>query len=163
MGLQDELIGQYREQRTKFVYYIIALCVTSIGFALYRTIGQALTLVQIPLAMALIGWGFSIFSGFRFITISHNTISTNLAYLRVEEETHPDVPRNDPNIKKKFRDKLVDRIESNMALTEKLLSRQQLLFYAGIVLFVTWHILEMYMVTGPMSLDPLHQQVFYLT
>lgn len=52
---------QHRNQSIKIVYYIIALCVASIGFSVTQTMGASLNYFQIPLGLAVICWGVSIY------------------------------------------------------------------------------------------------------
>lgn len=67
MDLQKELLKVHTQQQERLVYYIIALCVTSIGFSIYQTTGHSLKWIQIPLALALLSWGLSIYCGLRFL------------------------------------------------------------------------------------------------
>jgi hypothetical protein len=46
MEQQIELFRAFRQQQEKYVYYIIALCVTAIGFSVYKTNGLALKYTQ---------------------------------------------------------------------------------------------------------------------
>lgn len=42
MDSHSEIRIEHRNQQQKFTYYLIALCVTSIGFAVYKTNGERL-------------------------------------------------------------------------------------------------------------------------
>ena len=53
---QKELLNIFRQQQEKYVYYLIALCVTSIGFSVYKTSGVPIKGIQIPLAVAVLSW-----------------------------------------------------------------------------------------------------------
>ena len=67
MQEQLQLHKELREKQEKYAYYIIALCVTAIGFSVIRTTGQPLKLIQIPVALAVLCWAVSIYCGLNFI------------------------------------------------------------------------------------------------
>jgi len=50
MDQQNDLQKQFRDKQEKYVYYLIALCVASIGFSITKTSGESLKWIQIPLA-----------------------------------------------------------------------------------------------------------------
>jgi hypothetical protein len=70
MQEQLQLHKEFREKQEKYTYYIIALCVTAIGFSVLQTTGQPLKVMQLPLAVAVISWGISIYCGLQFIGTS---------------------------------------------------------------------------------------------
>ena len=51
---QNEIIQNYSQKQEKYVYYLIALCVTAIGFSVQLTTGTELNYFHIPLGLALI-------------------------------------------------------------------------------------------------------------
>jgi hypothetical protein len=88
---QKEIQSQFRQQQQKYTYYIIALCVTAIGFSIHITLGQALNYSQIPLALAVISWGISVYCGFRFITYGLIILFANNALFDVQQGRVPNV------------------------------------------------------------------------
>lgn len=67
MEEQKEIQKQFRQQQEKYTYYVIALCVAAIGFSVHKTIGLPLKWIQIPLGVAVLFWGISIYCGLNFI------------------------------------------------------------------------------------------------
>lgn len=55
--LQKEALNQLRESNQKFSYYIIALCVSCIGFAIYQTKEEIIDYPKIAILIAVLSWG----------------------------------------------------------------------------------------------------------
>jgi hypothetical protein len=129
MEEQKELRSQFRQQQEKYVYYIISIAVTAIGFSVYRTTGQPLKWVQIPLGLSVCFWGISIFCGLKFIAYNISMLYTNHEYLSMIQWQ---------------KDMLKPIMESNIKAAGKYFKWQEKLFYVAMILFIVWHILEMY-------------------
>jgi hypothetical protein len=65
--IQNEVEKEFSDHQSKLFYYTIALCVTAIGFSVYQTVGKPLAWSQIPLGLAVLCWGLSIYCGFTFL------------------------------------------------------------------------------------------------
>jgi hypothetical protein len=141
---QKEIQRQFRQQQEKYVYYIVALAVSSIGFAIYKTSGQTLKWSQIPLAIAVLCWGVSICCGLMFIKYSISTLYSNNEYFEILKGRNEVVGSNPENIKVGV-GAIKEAIEYNSTRSGKYFNWQGRLFYAGIASFITWHILEMYL------------------
>jgi hypothetical protein len=143
MEEQKEVQRQFREQQQKFNYYILALSVTAIGFSIYNTTGKQLHWTQIPLALSIMSWGLSIFFGFRFLKYVLNTLFANNQYFEIIKGNDPKVG-NHPEMKNIAID-AIKTVMSNNSVKAKSFSRwQERLFYIGILLFIVWHVTEMY-------------------
>jgi hypothetical protein len=127
-----EVRSQFWQQQEKYVYYIIAISVSAIGFAIYKTSGQPLKLSQIPLGLAIISWGLSAFCGLRFLKYVISNLYANSAYLN---EKNADKAKG---IRK--------AMDLNSETASKYSNWQERLFYSGIILFIVWHIFEMYLI-----------------
>jgi hypothetical protein len=134
-----KLLTQGNEKRT---YYVIALCVTAIGFSVITTIDSSLSLSQIPLLLSIICWGFSIFCGMELTKLSLKHLWANAKYFEISADYN-----NNPEVNKillKLGKKKASEGEVNASQYKR---NQERLFYIGIILFITWHILEMYLRT----------------
>ncbi len=142
--VKAELQKQFRQQQEKYVYYIIALAVSGIGFSVYQTSSQALKWSQIPLAIAIASWGFSIFCGLKFIKYVLSTTYANLDYLEILDGQHPELG----NVAWKMEagsKGVIQAMKKNIKNAGKYFSWQGDLFYNGIFFFIVWHITEMYL------------------
>lgn len=137
----EPIIESYRSHyqlQEKYVFYIIALCVSAIGFSVYCTTGKPMKYSQIPLLISVICWGASIFFGLNFLKKLISTKSANFELLESKyfhKETYEII----------LKDAINQIIDDLTAKCLKLFSLQEYLFYAGIVSFIIWHILEMYL------------------
>lgn len=136
------LQNQFKEKQEKFVYYIVALSVTSIGFSIYTTIDDTISILHVPLGIAVLCWGISIFSGLRFIKYSISTIYANATYLEVTSGIHPETGPS-PILIKAASEGIMQAMKENGKTAEKYAKAQEYLFYSGIIAFLLWHILEM--------------------
>lgn len=148
MDEQMEIQKQFRQQQEKFIYYIIALTVASIGFAVVKTTGQPLKSTQIPLALALLFWVVSIFCGLTFLKLITSTLYANNVYFDVKQGLHPEVGRH-PEMIEAASSGLKQAMLTNSDNASKFAKWQERLFYWGIMLFILWHVLEMYQLTIP--------------
>lgn len=137
--IQKELRLQFRQQQEKFVYYIIALSVSAIAFSVYRTNGEHLKYIQIPLGLAVLSWGISIYCGITFLKYSISTLYNNNTYLELKGGQTENSQRKDIKLKA-----IKEAILINAETSSKYFKWQGRLFYGGMVLFIVWHISEMY-------------------
>lgn len=144
MNAQKELKKEYRERQEKYVYYVIALCVTAIGFSVYNTMGRSIKYSQLPLAFAVCSWAISILCGLRFIGNQIGALRINTIFLDIADGRDKDVGSDPQEIAYALKI-MEEKIDKFSGETSKLLSRQLFLFYAGMVLFIVWHVLEMYL------------------
>lgn len=144
--IQFNIQQEFREKQEKYVYYLIALSVSAIGFSIYKTQNQGLTCSQIPLALAVLSWSISIFCGLKFLKYVISNLYANNSYFEIINGNHPGIGKNPEYIEagvKGFKEAL--KINSNaMSINFKI---QGYLFYSGILLFIVWHIIEMYLKT----------------
>lgn len=148
MEEQNELIKQFRQQQEKYAYYIIALCVAAIGFSVTKTSGEALKWIQLPLGSAVLSWGLSIYCGLRFLNYVISNLYTNNVYLEILKGRHPDVGDHPEKIKAAASG-ITQAMEINSNRASKYATWQDRLFYCGIISFILWHVLEMYVKTMP--------------
>jgi hypothetical protein len=146
MDQQIEIEKQFRQQQEKLVYYIIGLSVAAIGFSVHKTSGQFLKLSQIPLGLSVLCWGLSIFLGFKFMKCVISSLFSNHVYLTVIRGLHPEIG-NHPQKIDIASSGIIQALKNNSSISSSLLKWQEILFYMGILLFIVWHVLEMYMIT----------------
>ncbi len=139
---QLDIQKQLRERQDKFVYYLIALCVAAIGFSVTQTVGQKFEYLHYLLGTALLCWVISIFCGFQFQQIVMKGLFANNQYFDTIgghlEGVEPSalVDEVAKNILREKRDNYSKRSQRNFIL-------QQYLFYAGLILFLAWHVIQM--------------------
>ena len=141
-----EVQRQFRNQQEKLTYYLIALSVTSIGFAVYQTSDAPLSDHQVPLGLAVLCWGLSIFCGIRFLGVLLTQLFANNTYLEVVNGQHPEIGNHPGKIDAAVKG-LNSALTINRSKAKRLSKFQDNFFYAGVIIFLIWHVLEMYLRT----------------
>jgi hypothetical protein len=139
-----ELYRQLTEQQQKFTYYLIALCVTSIGFSIYLTMGKPFSINYIPLGFAIVSWGSSIFLGLKYLKYMMSIINANIEYLNIKSGQHPHAGRN-PELIKAGMEGVMNAMDSNIKKASLFFRWQNYLFITGMILFIVYHIISMYL------------------
>ena len=146
MEEQNEITRQFRQQQEKYIYYIIALSVTAIGFSIVKTSGEYLKWTQIPLGLAMLSWSLSIYCGLTFLKYVISNLYANKEYLDIKNGQNSEVG-NHPELKKAAVSGITQAMKSNSDKAKKFAKWQNRLFYGGIIFFLLWHVLEMYLKT----------------
>lgn len=143
-----ELHRYLSQSRQKFVYYLIALCVAAIGFSVHQTSGDILRLTHIPLGIAIVLWGISVYTGLRSLEWVMATVKANAKYLEVQEGVSPE-SGNHPEKVQIILSELMRIMKVNVSKEGKLGLFQKYSFYFGVVFFLIWHVIEMYTISLP--------------
>lgn len=139
------LQNTFRTQKEKYIYYIIALSVTCIGFSIYQTKDSQLTTPIWVLFSAIICWGTSVIGGFGLLNVSIDQIFGNINYL--ELMMNPPIASSGIDVIKMIEDtnkKAINSFNKKGMIYYRL---QIYGFYLGVLLFICWHIWEMYLRT----------------
>ncbi|QQU02358.1 hypothetical protein [Myroides odoratus] len=139
---QFNIQKEFREKQEKYVYYLIALSVSAIGFSIYKTNNQSLNIFQIPLAVAVVCWSISIFCGLKFTKYVISSLYANSSYFDIIKGEYPDINNNQEMIKIAI-EAFKKAMNTNSLAMKRYFSWQGYLFYAGIIFFIVWHIIEM--------------------
>jgi acyl carrier protein phosphodiesterase len=144
MDDQIEIKKQFRQQQEKYTYYLIALCVAAVAFSITITRDVSLRYSQIPLGLAVLAWGLSIYFGLKFIQTIISALASNNSYLDVLKGSHPKVGDNPQKIEYAS-NILKEAMEEKSKTAGKFYDWQNRFFYIGFISFIAWHILEMYL------------------
>ena len=139
MDVKFEIYRSLSQLQEKFVFYIIALNVAAIGFAVYLTLDKPLVLTQIPLGIAVVSWGLSIWFGTSYLKKLIESKSINFEMLKLEGNRTL-INQND------YAAKSNDLMEEDQQIHIKIiqyLKYHEIFFYAGIICFLAWHFLQM--------------------
>lgn len=146
MEEQREIQIQFRQQQEKFVYYLIALSVSAIGFSVYKTTGQQLKWTQLPLGISVLCWGLSVFCGLRFLKYIISTLYANNDYFDIIQGRNREIENHQQKIEAATLG-IKEAMNSNSTIANSYFKWQEIFFYLGIILFLMWHIIEMYKLT----------------
>jgi hypothetical protein len=150
--IQFSIQQEFREKQEKYIYYLIALSVSAIGFSIYKTENKTLTYSQIPLALAVIFWSISIFCGLKFLKYIISNLYANNDYYEIIKGRHPITGKN-PELIQIGVEGFQEAMKINSKAMKMYFKLQGYLFYSGIILFILWHITEMYLKTEMLNVS----------
>ena len=134
MSEKLELTKNFWSQQEKYNYYMIALCVASLGYSVNLTKDLALSNEMTPLGIAVFAWLISIYSG---LTLINNLISysyVNVQMLEKFEQSKYTLDDIQPYLTRLL------QIQKNTARLGRIRS---ISFYLGMLSFLVWRVIEM--------------------
>lgn len=139
-----EVYRQFRLTQDKYVYFLLAAAGAAIGFAVNQTHDSVLSRSQLPLGAAVLCWGLSFFFGCRHLAYVGSTLYANAELLKVESGQHPEVGRH-PQLMAAASEGIRSAIEDNSNRANRLGHMQFRFLVVGAVLYIGWHVLEMWL------------------
>jgi hypothetical protein len=134
----QELHKAHREGLEKYVYFLLAAAGTAIAFAITQTQTATLSPTKIPLGAAMAFWALSFYCGCRQLLETSGILYQNYQFLRMRGDVN--FP-GDPN----FFEELQADLEKQADKSGTWGKWQFRLLIAGAVLYIGWHIMEMYL------------------
>ena len=142
-----EVYRSLREAQNKYTYFLLAAAGAAIALTVNQTQGAAMTWYQIPLAVGVLSWALSFFFGCRHVAYVNSALYANAVLFQVQSGQHPEVGAH-PQMMAAASEGIRQAIESNSERANRLGHLQFRLLIAGAVLYVVWHVLEMYLRSG---------------
>lgn len=142
-----EVYRSLRDAQNKYTYFLLAASGAAIALAVNQTQGIAMSWHQIPLAAGVLSWGLSFFFGCRHVAYVNSALYANAELLQVQSGQHPEVGAH-PQVMAAASEGIRQAIVSNSEHASRLGHLQFRLLVAGAVLYVVWHVLEMYLRSG---------------
>lgn len=144
--IEIELFRHHRDGQTKMVYTLLTVTTTAIGFSVLQTKDSWLGKDHIPLGLAVFFWGVSIICGWRHLNAVNRAIFADLKLVRLRAKSP-----------------VTTQVKEDIVTWEKQVLRMRRrskfnfiaefwLFFIGVLAFLVWHILEMYL----RSVNPIY-------
>lgn len=146
MEEMNQLMDTYRNFVTKYSYYIVALCVASIGFSITQTIGYKLSVYLIPLGISVFLFAISVMFGLGFINTMTKGMTTEITLKRIQLGWD-EVAGSNPLEQEKRYNSVAKNIAEQAGDATFYRDAQLWCFYLGVLAFITWRIIEMYNIT----------------
>jgi hypothetical protein len=128
----EKLIYHSKASSEKYVYYLLAIDAASVAFSINQSKDLTLTFYQIPLALAVIFWGWSFYSG--LMQAAKFERYTDLNVIQLKSKLYG----------VDFQQKLNSEYEIMPDLMKLYRKNQNTFFAIGAIFFVLWHVLRMY-------------------
>lgn len=144
--LEFEVYRQLRASQDKFSYFFLASIGASIGFVLNQTKEMPIAITQSPLAVSLLFWALSFYFGCLHLQYVNSNLFANYELIRIQSGKHPQTGTNQQKI-----GAASEGIRAAIQDNDKMISRystwQFRLFITGVLSYLAWHVLEMYLRT----------------
>ena len=146
MDAELEVHRGLRESQNRYTYFLLGVACAAIALAVTQTQGTSLSWFQLPLAAAVLCWGLSFYFGCLNRAYNNAGLLTNVALCNVRAGRHSDIGTHPQAIEEGS--KILKEIFENQSSKANLYANLQFRFLiAGAVLYVAWHVLEMYLRT----------------
>ena len=143
---QHEVFRHLREAQNRYTYFMLGAAGAALAFAVTQTQGETMKWSLSPLGVAVLCWGLSFFCGARQLAYVGSTLYANLALLQVEAGLHP-VAGEHPQMIQAASAGIRSAIDENSERAGKYGVWQFRLLAFGALLYVVWHVLEMWLRT----------------
>jgi hypothetical protein len=140
---QIEVYKQHRASQEKYTYFLLAAAGAAIGFAVTQTKDLSLGYSQLPLAVAVVLWGFSFYFGCRHITHVECVLYSNAALLKAKAGNDPRAGTN-PQFISLAVEGISSTIEENVKDAAWYGRWQFHCLIFGSVFYLGWHVYEMW-------------------
>ena len=141
-----EVSRQLGVAQDKYTYFLLAAAGTAIGFAVNQTHDAVMSRSQIPLAGAVLCWGLSFYFGCRHLAYVNSSLYSNAELLKIEAGHHPEIGTH-VQLMAAASQGIRSALESNANRANRLGHMQFRFLIAGAVLYIGWHVLEMWLRT----------------
>jgi len=145
---EREVYKALRTGQEKYNYFLLAAAGAAIGFALTQTQNTLISWSKLPLALGVLCWGISFFCGCRHAAYVNAILYANGDLLKVEDGRHPSVGMH-PQMMAAASGGIRQAIEGNSERASRYAHGQFRFLVTGAVLYVVWHVLEMYLRSVP--------------
>lgn len=153
----ENAIQSYRAEQSKYTYYIVALCVTGIGFSASQTMGRQLELSMWPLGIAILFFGLSIYSGLKFIRFIITGIALDIEIKQISSDRSEQLRKALSELNLPYGESakhhaisgIMEAVSAKQRSSSRWLSYQNISFYLAVFSFVAWRVWEMYLLSLP--------------
>ena len=141
-----EVYRTLREGQNRYTYFLLAAAGAAIALVINQTQAADLSYTQIPLAAGVVCWALSFFFGCRHVAYANSTTYSHLDLLLIESGRHPTVGPQPDHIQAASQG-LRSAMERNSEIANQLSFWQFRLLVVSGVLYIVWHVIEMYVRT----------------
>ncbi len=142
--IQRSVFDKQRDLQIKYVYYVVALSISSIGYAVYRSEQHEFNWLLCLWATPMISWALSTYIGLRYLRNHIYNMDIEMQWLHLQKSLENNLAPDSLNEVKKLI--IFTEIEQsdNLKNERRNFRLQNILFFLGVGTFVAWHVTEMY-------------------
>ena len=146
-NLELELNKQFKASQERYVYFLLAVAASAIGFAITQSKVEPLCWIHIPLGMSVLFWALSFISGLRFIEYATSFTFQNQNYLAFKRELKSYSQIEAANLLNEFKKRLSKTNEKQLQKMKFYGNTQSISLLFGALSYIVWHILRMWVIT----------------
>jgi len=140
---ERELWLQHRAGQDKYTYFLLAITASAIAFAVQKTSDATFSWTLAPLGLAVLAWGGSFYCGCKNLIWVQTALMANYNLLQLRRGAHPQQP-NYPALSAAAIQGTHSALSTNVDRAQSYALSQFRLAIAGALLFLGWHVLEIY-------------------
>ena len=141
-----ELWLQHRAGQDKYTYFLLAITASAIAFAVQKTSDSTFSWAMAPLGLAVLAWGGSFYCGCKNLIWVQTALMANYNLLQLRGGVHPQQPDH-PALSEAAIRGVHSALNTNVDRAQSYALSQFRLAIAGALLFLGWHVLEIYVRT----------------
>jgi hypothetical protein len=138
-----ELWLQHRAGQDKYTYFLLAITASAIAFAVQKTSDATFSWTLAPLGLAVLAWGGSFYCGCKNLIWVQSALMANYNFLQLRQGVHPQQPDH-PALSEAAMRGTHSALNTNVDRAQPHALSQFRLAIAGALLFLAWHIVEIY-------------------
>jgi hypothetical protein len=141
-----DLYLQHRTGQDAYTYFLLAAAASALAFAVQKTTDLKLGWSMAPLGAAALSWGLSFYFGCKNVTWVQTALQANMALLQLKSGSHPKQPSHPQEVGAALSG-VTQALNHNVEKAYFYATWQFRTLIAGGILFLAWHIAEMYLRT----------------
>jgi hypothetical protein len=153
-GDLEGLRKRKRELETEVTYFLLAAAGAGIALAVNQTRDMGLARPQVPVGAAVVCWALSFFFGCRHLRYVSSNLFANFQLLNLQAGEHPSFGSN-PEMIAAASEGIRNAITGNDERSGRFARWQFTLIVLGAILYVVWHVCEMYLRNLPQSVPAI--------
>ena len=138
-----ELWLQHRAGQDKYTYFLLAITASAIAFAVQKTSDAVFAWRLAPLGLAVLAWGGSFYCGCKNLIWVQTALMANYNLLQLTRGVHPQQPDH-PELSEAALRGTRAALNTNVDRAQSYALSQFRLAIIGALLFLAWHVVEIY-------------------
>lgn len=138
-NLELELQKQFKAAQEKYIYFLLAVSASAIGYAITQVKVEPFNLNHIAFGLSIFLWSLSFMSGLKFIEFNTESTFKNMLYLSFKRELKNS--KNYEELVSKYKNDLYDESEVTMKRLALYGGLQSKLLLLGALSYISWYAL----------------------
>ncbi len=143
-NIELELAKESKTSQQKYIYFLLAVAASAIGFAVTQSKIEPLAINHIPLGVSVSLWAISFYSGLQCIEYQISSSHLNWMYLASKRDASQVLGEGAEELISKIKVMTETGLEAKSEKMNMYGKRQSISLLVGALFYICWHILKMY-------------------